>query len=152
MKITNVGVSVQAVGVRGSNGLFVSLVVMCTAPYTLACAAIHARIWPACQAVTPALNLVGLGNLPVLTMRHSVGAEKGSGATALSGLLQLRTSWDSRSQALSGSASKAVAGERKIRPQKEDFEVWWLDMALFASINRKARLCQFRDLIAPQLR
>lgn len=39
-------------------------------------------------------------------MRHSVGAEKGRGATALAGLLQLRTSWDSRSQALSGSASK----------------------------------------------
>lgn len=39
-------------------------------------------------------------------MRHSVGAEKGRGATALAGLLQLRTSWDSRSQALSGRASK----------------------------------------------
>ena len=39
-------------------------------------------------------------------MRHKVGAENGSGATALAGLLLLRTSWDSRSQALSGKASK----------------------------------------------
>ena len=39
-------------------------------------------------------------------MRHRVGAEKGSGAMALSGLLGLRTSCASRSQALSGSASK----------------------------------------------
>lgn len=41
-----------------------------------------------------------------MTIRHSVGAEKGRGATALAALLLLRTSWDSRSQALSGSASK----------------------------------------------
>lgn len=39
-------------------------------------------------------------------MRHKVGAENGSGATALAGLLLLRTSWDSRSHALSGKASK----------------------------------------------
>jgi hypothetical protein len=39
-------------------------------------------------------------------MRHRVGAENGSGAIALSGLLGLRTSCASRSQALSGSASK----------------------------------------------
>lgn len=72
----------------------------------MACADIHARTWPTCQAVTPALNLVGLGNLPALTMRQSVGAEKGRGAKELAALLLLRTSWDSRSQALSGSASK----------------------------------------------
>jgi hypothetical protein len=69
---------------------------------------IHARTWPTCQAVTPALNFVGLGNLPALTIRHRVGAEKGRGATLLAGLLQLRTSWDSRSHALSGSASNTA--------------------------------------------
>ena len=39
-------------------------------------------------------------------MRQSVGAENGRGAMALSRLLGLRTSCASRSQALSGSASK----------------------------------------------
>ncbi len=38
-------------------------------------------------------------------MRQSVGAENGNGATALSGFFGLRTSCDSRSHALSGSAS-----------------------------------------------
>ena len=38
-------------------------------------------------------------------MRHRVGAENGRGATSLSGFLGLRTSCDSRSQALSGSLS-----------------------------------------------
>jgi hypothetical protein len=72
----------------------------------MACADIQARTCPACQAVTRALNLVGFGNLPNFTIRHSVGAENGRGAMALSGLFGLRTSCASRSQALSGSASK----------------------------------------------
>lgn len=72
----------------------------------MACAVIQARTCPACHAVTRALNLVGLGNVPNFTMRHSVGAENGRGAMALSGLLGLRTSCASRSHALSGSASK----------------------------------------------
>ena len=74
----------------------------------MACAVIQARTCPACQAVTRALNLVGLGNLPAFTMRHSVGAENGRGAMALSGLLGLRTSCDSRSQALSGRRSNTA--------------------------------------------
>lgn len=74
----------------------------------MACADIHARTWPTCQAVTRALNLVGWGNLPALTMRHSVGAENGKGATALQGHLGLRTSCDSRTHALSGSTSNTA--------------------------------------------
>lgn len=41
-------------------------------------------------------------------MRHKVGAENGRGATSLSGFFGLRTSCDSRSQALSGSLSKVA--------------------------------------------
>lgn len=73
--------------------------------------AIHARTWPTCQAVTRALNLVGLGKVPTLTMRHKVGAENGKGATALDGLLLLRTSSACRTMALSGSASKIAIDE-----------------------------------------
>jgi hypothetical protein len=77
----------------------------------MACAVIQARTCPACQAVTRALNLVGLGNLPSFTMRHSVGAENGNGAMAESGFFALRTSCASRSQAESGSRSNtAVVG------------------------------------------
>lgn len=71
----------------------------------MACAVIQARTSLTFHAVTRALNLVGLGNLPNFTMRHSVGAENGRGAMALSGLLGLRTSCASRSQAESGRAS-----------------------------------------------
>lgn len=71
----------------------------------MACADIHARTWPTCQAVTRALNLVGLGNFPALTIRHKVGAENGSGAIADSRFFELRTRCASRSQALSGNAS-----------------------------------------------
>lgn len=55
--------------------------------------------------MTRALSFVGLGNLPALTIRHNVGAEKGRGATMLAEVLVLRTSCDSRSHALSGNAS-----------------------------------------------
>ena len=80
-------------------------------PYAMACAVIQARTCPACQAVTRALNLVGLGNLPSFTMRHSVGAENGKGAMAESGFFALRTSCASRSHAESGSRSNtAVVG------------------------------------------
>ena len=60
---------------------------------------------PTFQAVTRSESLIGLGNVPAFTLRHSVGAEKGKGA-GVSGLLGLCTSWDSRMNALSGSASK----------------------------------------------
>ncbi len=75
------------------------------APYAAACAVIHSRTCETFQAVTLADNLQGAGNLPAFTMRQSVGAENGNGATALSGFFGLRTSCDSRSHALSGSAS-----------------------------------------------
>jgi hypothetical protein len=71
----------------------------------MACAVIHARTVPTFQAVTRSESLIGLGNVPAFTLRHRVGAEKGRGA-GVSGLLGLRTSWDSRMNALSGRASK----------------------------------------------
>ena len=84
------------------------LVDMVCAPYAVACAVIQARTCPACQAVTLALNLVGFGNLPSFTIRHSVGAENGRGAIALSVLLGLRTNCASRSHAESGSRSNTA--------------------------------------------
>lgn len=87
-----------------------SVVIIATS-YAWLCAVIQARTSLTFQAVTRALNLVGLGNLPNFTMRHSVGAEKGRGAMALSPFFGLRTSWATRSQALSGSRSNtAVVG------------------------------------------
>ncbi len=71
----------------------------------MACAVIQARTVPTFQAVTRSDNLMGAGNVPAFTLRHKVGAEKGRGA-GVSGLLGLCTSWDSRMNALSGSASK----------------------------------------------
>ena len=40
------------------------------------CASIHARTSSALHAVTLADNLTGLGNVPCLTLRHRVVAEK----------------------------------------------------------------------------
>lgn len=54
------------------------------------------------HAVTRADSLAGAGNVPARTIRHSVGAENGSGAV-LFGRLGLRTSCDSRNHALPGS-------------------------------------------------
>jgi hypothetical protein len=71
----------------------------------MACAVIHARTVPTFQAVTRSESLIGLGNVPAFTLRHSVGALNGRGA-GVSGLLGLCTSCDSRINALSGSASK----------------------------------------------
>ena len=75
------------------------------AAYTVACAVIQARTVPTFQAVTRWDNLTGAGNVPAFTLRHRVGAEKGSGA-GVSGRFGLCTSCDSRMNALSGSASK----------------------------------------------
>jgi hypothetical protein len=71
----------------------------------MACAVIQARTVPTFQAVTRSDSLIGLGNVPAFTLRHKVGAEKGRGA-GVSGRFGLRTSWDSRMNALSGNASK----------------------------------------------
>ncbi len=76
----------------------------CKHPAALVCAAIQARTAPTCQAVTRSDNLMGLGNVPAFTLRHSVGALKGRGA-GVSGRDGLWTSWDSRMNALSDSAS-----------------------------------------------
>ena len=69
------------------------------------CAVIQARTSPTLKAVTRSESLMGFGNVPAFTLRHSVGAEKGRGA-GVSGLLGLCTSCASRMKALSGSASK----------------------------------------------
>lgn len=58
------------------------------------------------QAVTRWDNLTGFGNVPAFTIRHSVGALKGSGARR-PGRLGLCTNCDSRMNALSGNRSKA---------------------------------------------
>jgi hypothetical protein len=71
----------------------------------MACAVIHARTSLTFQQVTLSDNLMGLGNVPADTLRHNVGALNGNGA-GCSGLLGLRTSCDSRMNALSGNASK----------------------------------------------
>ena len=60
---------------------------------------------PTFHAVTRSDNLTGFGNVPPFTLRHSVGALKGSGA-GLSGRLELWTNCDSRMKALSGNSSK----------------------------------------------
>lgn len=60
---------------------------------------------PTFHAVIRSDNLTGFGNVPSFTLRHRVGALKGSGA-GLSGHLGLRTNCDSRMKALSGNASK----------------------------------------------
>jgi len=49
---------------------------------------------------------MGFGKVPAATLRHNVGALNGSGATTLSAFFELRTSCDSRTIPLSGSASK----------------------------------------------
>jgi hypothetical protein len=81
-------------------------VVIIIAPYTDACAVIHARTSPTFQQVTLSDNLIGLGNVPAATLRHSVGALKGSGA-GWSGRLGLLTSCDSRIKPLAGKSSKS---------------------------------------------
>lgn len=70
----------------------------------MACAVIQARTSLTFQAVTRALNLVGLGKVPAATLRHKVGALNGRGA-GCSGRLGLSTNCASRTNALSGSAS-----------------------------------------------
>ena len=69
------------------------------------CAVIQARTSPTVKAVTRSESLMGLGNVPAFTLRHSVGAEKGRGS-GVSGRLGLCTSCASRMKALSGRASK----------------------------------------------
>jgi len=66
-----------------------NLVMVCL--YTAACAAIHARTSPTFQHVTRIESLMGFGNMPLATMRQSVGAEKGRGA-GVSGRFGLCTS------------------------------------------------------------
>jgi hypothetical protein len=82
------------------------LVWIMATPYAAACAVIHALTSLTFQQVTLSDNLIGLGNVPAATLRHNVGALNGSGATTLSAFFGLRTSCDSRTNALSGSASK----------------------------------------------
>jgi hypothetical protein len=84
------------------------VVVIVATSYAMACAVIHARTMPTFQAVTRSDNLIGLGNVPAATLRQSVGALNGKGA-GLSGRFGLRTSCDSRTNALSGSASNIDA-------------------------------------------
>lgn len=68
------------------------------------CALIHARTSATRQAVMRCENLTGAGKVLFLTLRHSVGALKGSG-TARHGRLGLCTRCASRMKALSGSVS-----------------------------------------------
>ena len=49
-------------------------------PYAQDCAVIQARTAPTFQPVTRSDSLTGLGNVPAFTLRHKVGALKGSGA------------------------------------------------------------------------
>ena len=75
------------------------------AGYRAVCALIQSRTSPTRQAVTLSANLNGFGNVPAATLRHNMGAEKGSGA-GVSGRFGLCTSRDLRMNALAGSASK----------------------------------------------
>jgi len=90
-------------GLLSPVGIFLSVLFMATL-YAVACAAIQARTVPTFQAVTRSDNLMGLGNVPFFTLRHSVGAENGKGAGLL-GCLGLWTRCASRMYALSGRVS-----------------------------------------------
>ncbi len=70
---------------------------------------------------------MGLGKVPAATLRHNVGALNGRGATTLSAFFELRTSCDSRTNPLSGSASKTD---------------WW--MVAFATIMMLAAIGDLR--------
>lgn len=74
-------------------------------PYTVACAAIHARTSPTFQAVIRLPNLVGSGNLPSRTQRQNVAGLTGNG-TGRVGCLGSRTKSDCRTHPLSGRSSK----------------------------------------------
>ena len=52
-------------------------------PYAAACAVIQALTVPTLHAVTRWDSLTGFGKVPAATLRHKVGAEKGSGAVPL---------------------------------------------------------------------
>lgn len=82
------------------------LIVIIITPYTAACAVIQARTSLTFQQVTRSDSLIGLGKVPAATLRHNVGALNGRGATTLSAFFELRTNCDSRTNALSGRASK----------------------------------------------